>query len=347
MEKTPTIAQIATLANVSPASVSMILNERSLSRFSHATVVRVRKAAESLNYRPKHSLKLKPIRIVCPSVMNPYYATLIQGIQQQAISSRCISALYATYWDQEMERELLESFSKDNSSGIIFTMIPQQPLLAEQRRRLLPIVTIGDRRSELKLNTVDVNNLRSSRMLAQHLLELGHRSIAYVSTTLDDTHSARVLRLRGLESEIKAVEGATLSVFTTEVNAAQELNTPNIEHDTGFRLTERLLLEKPEVTAIVAINDMVAYGVLDALHAHGKQVPTEYSVCGFDNIYPSQMARVSLTTVDHSIIQLGHAALSLLLEKIQAQSEERETYTSIEYQSKLVLRGTTAPPQRR
>lgn len=349
MPKSVTIAQVAALANVSSASVSMILNGRSLSRFAPETVRAVRDAADTLGYRAKRrAAERQPVRIICPSVMNPYYAFLLQGIEQAASAKGYDTALHTTYWDMAKEKRLTETFRPENASGVIFVMIPQQPELAEALSRRLPVVAVGDRSSELHIDTVDVSNRRAGEMMGEHLLALGHRRVAYISTTLDATHSARVLRLKGLQRAFAREPSAEeIRVISTEVTPRQELGVTDIEHEVGLRLTERCLKQAPEVTAFAAINDMVAYGVLDALLQRGLQVPQDYSVCGFDNIYPSRFLRIGLTTVEHSIEALGQSAFHLLMEKIEGRENTNgeDAFTRIEYRSRLIVRDTTGAPR--
>ncbi|NLV57388.1 MAG: LacI family transcriptional regulator [Clostridiales bacterium] len=350
MSKAVTIAQVAGLAKVSSASVSMILNGRSLSRFSPETVRTVREAADTLGYRGKHrTIERGPVRIICPSVMNPYYAFLLQGVQQVASAKGYDTTLHTTYWDMAKEQRLIESFRPENTSGVIFVMIPQQLELAEALSRRLPMVAVGDRSSEMHIDTVDVSNRRAGEMMGEHLLTLGHKRVAYISTTLDATHSARVLRLKGLQRAFAREPSAEeIRVLSAEVTPQQELEVTSIEHEVGLHLTQRCLKQFPEVTAFVAINDMVAYGVLDALWQRGLSVPQDYSVCGFDNIYPSRFLRIGLTTVEHSIEALGQSAFHLLAEKIEGKENTNgeDAFTRIEYRSRLIVRDTTGVPRK-
>lgn len=121
----------------------------------------------------------------------------------------------------------------------------------------------------------------------------GIKKIAYLCTSLNSEHSARVRRYEGLKAQIKqAGGGAELTLFTREIPSLTELNTIDIEHETGYVLAKRCIAEAPEVTAMVAINDMVAYGVMDAVKDGSFSIPGDYSVCGFDNIYPSSFGGV-------------------------------------------------------
>jgi DNA-binding LacI/PurR family transcriptional regulator len=132
--------------------------------------------------------------------------------------------------------------------------------------KTVPVVAVGDKQNDVGLDTVDVNNFNAGTLVANHLLSLGHRKIAYLSTSLNSEHSARVRRFEGLNVAIKQFgPPARLSLYTAEVSSLTELNTLDIEHQTGYALAKRCMKETPDVTAMVAINDMVAYGVIDAI----------------------------------------------------------------------------------
>ena len=109
------------------------------------------------------------------------------------------------------------------------------------------------------------------------------------------------------------------------------------------RLTRKCLGER-RITAFVAVNDMVAYGVLDAIRAEGRRVPEDYSVCGFDNIFPSQFLPVGLTTVEHYIADKGRNAFEILHSKMSGESSDRNI-TRVEFKHHLIVRDSTAAPR--
>ena len=328
----------------------MILAGKSLSRFSDETIDAVHTACRELGYQMKTSRRNRNIvLIVCPSVINPYFATIIQGMEMEAKEQGLETVVFTTYWDAEKERSACE-FAKDPMiGGVIFAMIPQQPDLVRQLNETVPVVAVGDKQNEVGLDTVDVNNFNAGVLVARHLLELGHRKIAYLSTSLNSQHSARVRRYDGLKAQVDRFgQSATLSLFTAEVEASTELNTVDIEHRAGRSLARRCIAETPEVTAMVAVNDMVAYGVIDGIKECGFNIPGDYSVCGFDNIYPSAFNGVALTSVEHFIVQGGKSALRLLCEKMdgrQSRALEHGAVVRVEYQTRLIVRASSGRPR--
>lgn len=352
MPKKVTLKDVAAAAGLSPASVSMILNRRSIDRFNNETVRQVFTLAESMGYKnsKKQAYSLVApadtlIFIICPSVFNPFYTTIIQGIEIAARRQGFVTSVRTTYWDTATEKEVMEQARRLHVAGVIFAMIPQQPQLAYELSRHLPVVAIGDRRGDLELATVDMNNFTAGQLVGKHLLDLGHRRIAYLSTTLNEQHTSRVRRCQGLQAACQACEGAQLNVFTKEITPDFEISNVDVEYATGYELALACLTQKPETTALVAINDMVAYGAYNAVCDKGLRIPQDISLCGFDNIFPSRLHGISLTSVDNSLTDCGKSAFHLLQEEIASYHSQGKftSITHVEYKCRLVTRSSSGP----
>lgn len=351
MTKRVTIAEIATETKLAVSSVSMILNRKNIKRFHPETVELVFATAQRLGYkkRGKEITPIKPtssvIVVVCPSLTNPFYTTLIQGMEMIARSQGYTTSVRTTYWDASTEKAIMEEAEQTGVAGVIFAMIPQQPELAYQLTRTIPVVAIGDRRNDLELATVDINNFVAGQQLGQHLLDLGHKRIAYLSTTLNEQHTSRLRRLDGLRDIISKTPDARLAVLSQDIEPDFELTNLDMEYTTGYNLAQRCLREAPETTALVMVNDMNAYGAYDALTAMGKRIPQDISLAGFDNIFPSRLSSLGLTTVDNSLIECGKSAFQLLQQEISFyQSPTKyQSIMHVEYKCQLMIRKTTGP----
>ena len=319
----------------------MILSGRTDVSFSADTVRKVRETAEALGYAPTAKKRpslfdRKTVLIVCPNVLNPYYSTIVQAIQQAADDKDCDTLVYTTYRDAENEIRILNAVAGSDLAGVVFTMMPQSTELVERVNRLVPVVVIGDRNTSLNVDT--------GAIIAHYMIGLGHKHIAYISTTLNEANSARVRRLEGVRDTYRdeCPEGSVI-VRSREVTPKEERDNISIEHAVGFELTRKCLGER-RITAFVAVNDMVAYGVLDAIRAEGRRVPEDYSVCGFDNIFPSQFLPVGLTTVEHYIADKGRNAFEILHSKMSGESSDRNI-TRVEFKHHLIVRDSTAAPR--
>ena len=347
MTKKVTLRDIAEATGVTAASVSMILNGKEISRFTPELVNRVQACAKSMNYVSPGRSRLRQIAVISPSVNNPYHTTIIMGIDRAALSSGFVAHVYNTYWNPHVELSILDMLEQQRVSGVIYLMNPLQVERARQLSRHTPVVAIGDIVSDLGIDTIDVNNFKAGEMVAEYLIGLGHRHIAYLTAPLNAHHIARVRRCEGLQATYKRLcpEGS-VTVYCKDNSYEQEIQSHLIEMDSGRALAYECI-RNPKITAIVAINDMVGYGVLDELAEQGKRVPEDYSLCGFDNVFPSGFRRMGLTTVDHSTVDFGARAFHLLKEKLEDRHDSSAgiAITRVEYRSELIIRGSTGAPR--
>lgn len=349
-----TLSDIARMTHLSQSAVSLILNGKSGLSFSEETVRRVHDAAVQLNYRKSNQTVMtakifdkRAVAIFCPTVSNPYYSGLVQSIEQSARKRKYNTFVFNTYRDPSSEANFLSILQNTDIAGIIFTAIPTVGELVEKINQSIPIVVLGDRNKELDIDTVEIDNYKAGVLVAEHLVSLGHRHIAYISTTLNQDNSARVRRLEGMQDTFRQKSAdSSILVKAKTISPLEELNQLSVEHSTGYALTKECLPQK-DITAFVAVNDMVAYGVVDALRSGGFQIPQDYSVCGFDNIFPSQFGDFGLTTVEHHIQEKGNNAFEILLNRIKnivGENTMSNRITRVEYQPRLVVRKTTTSP---
>ena len=273
MSSKPTLRDIAEATGVSTASVSMILNGKSLERFSSQRVASVLAEAERIGYRtPSARCSGKQIAVLSPSVSNPYHTKMITGIDAVASAAGYQTAIYNTYWNPRTESHLLDTLDYSRVAGIIFAMTPIQTAKVRELSRRVPIVAVGDRVVDFGIDTVDVDNFGAAQLVAKHLIDLGHKRIAYLSTALNEHHVSRMRRGEGLQEAYRlwCPEGSV--TICSHVNSLEaEISTPDLEYRSGMELAYKCL-RNDKITGIVAINDMVAYGELDALVREGYRV---------------------------------------------------------------------------
>lgn len=349
----PTLSEVAKLAGVSVPTASMIISQKPGVTFSPETIKKVMDAVEELNYIGKidklnniAKVTDKIIAVICPNITNPYYATIVQSIEQAARQDGLDVILFNTYRDSLIEKRIVQTLYKLNVVGIIFAMMPSDPQFAEQLNFKLPIVVIGDSDCSVHIDTVEVSNYNAGVLIGKHLIDLGHKHIAFLSPTLDHINTARLKRLEGLKDTFKKA-GNNYSILVKSQNITPDIerNNISIEHVVGYNLCKESLKEK-KITAFVGLNDMISYGIIDAIIDSGYKIPTDYSICGFDNIFPSHLSPISLTSIEHCIEDIGHNAFNILLSKID--KETRPTFKNssiirVEYSQKLIQRNSTGP----
>ena len=187
MNKKVTLKDIAEATGVTAASVSMILNGKNLTRFTPELVSRVLGKAQELQYIPPAARnQTKQIAVISPSVNNAYHTTIMMGIDRAALASGYVAQIYNTYWNPLTELTILNMLEQQRVSGIIYLMNPLQAERAREIDRHIPVVAIGDIVNELGIDTVDVNNFQAGEMVAEYLIGLGHRHIAYLTTSLNE-----------------------------------------------------------------------------------------------------------------------------------------------------------------
>ena len=346
-KKRITLEDVSRAAGVSLSTASMILNGRPDVSFSPDTVRNVRHTADVLGYRAPVRHKARPLSsrklvfIVSPNIGNAYYSSMVQAIQQSAEEHGVSTLIFTTYRDAGKENELLDMAVDMGVSGIVFTMMPQSSLL-EKINRSIPIVVIGDRNTSLNVDTVELDNYSAGMLVGRHMLGLGHRHIAFISTTLNSANAMRVRRLDGVRAVYAQEEGTSVQVFARDITPLEELNDIGIEHRVGYELTMECLKRSSRISGIVAVNDSVAYGVLDALAEKGLRVPEDYSVCGFDNLFASHFRTVGLTSVEHHIEEKGRNAFHILYERMTGGSAPNNI-TRVESSHHLRENRSTAP----
>lgn len=350
--KKVTTKDIAEHAGVSQSAVSMILNNKSNVSFSEETRQKVLTSAKELGYRKKkskgsHSSTLsKVIIIMCPFLSNHYYTTLIHSITERAHDYGYVTFAAPTLRNPSTEQYYLDMV-KDNldTAGIVYlyptSFLPEVNQMSKQ----LPIVNIGDKNDEISFDSIHVSSLKPARLVAEHLISLGHKKITYISTPISNIERSRSKRYDGLVNTFSEYGLGKDCVDIRSLSPGEyNLLSPNLlEYSSGYNLTRQILEEGTDSTAFVGYNDMVAFGILDALYEMKYKVPSDFSVCGFDNIPMADMNRISLTTVEHSIEAKGREAVDIIarLRDSKTKNQPRSFVTKLEFEPFIVKRKST------
>lgn len=356
MKKKVTSSDVARKAGVSQSTVSMVLNKKYNVSFSGETIRKVEDAARELGYvipgrkNRKESRKEKMIVIFCPNLTNPYYVMLVQGIESRAKEQGYGLFICNTQRDLGMEERYLKMMPELKPKGIIYTCNPSHCFMGmiEELTKTIPLVVVNNQNERLDVDAVELDNSKLGRIMARHLLELGHRHVAYIAPPLTVRQKQRSKRVEGFLREYEA-RGLRENVIIKAADEQLDEDVPNIdsEYKIGYELTKELLEEHKELTAIVGLNDMIAFGILDALHEARLKVPGDVSVMGCDNILFGRMHKVSLTTIEHFVVFKGRDACDIIMKKITSHKgkytdiEPVSTY-HVEYEPKLITRGTTS-----
>jgi len=332
----PTLEQVARAAGVSKATASKVLNRRP--NISSQTRLRVEQAIDELGYvpttGPRERDRLQKVNVVFNTLVNLYSMHVLEGIVAAAHAQGVEVLVDMTDPGQEdgpLSPVWIRRLSAHGRTGVI---VVTAELTAEQRdlmRALGLSVVLIDPLNPLDDEVVSVGatNFTGGRQATQHLLDLGHRRIAFAGGPTGSIASHE--RLQGYLSAM-ASAGATVD---PELVLAQEFSVP-----AGLEMAGVFLSGPRPPTAIFAGCDASALGVIEAARQRGLRVPQDLSVVGFDDTYMAVSSAPPLTTVQQPISDMGRVALRTLLQ--QARGERADSH-HVQLSTQLVVRGSTAP----
>ncbi len=312
-EKKVTIKDVAKASEVSIATVSQILNGNS-KNFSPKTVAKVLKIKEELNYVPDYFArrmimkKSKTIGVLVPDISNPFFSTLVRGIEDVLYKDNFITMLCNANGDNKKENLVLEELSRRGVDGFI---IASSAISDEEIQRLLinkkhPFIILDQKVSEKSSDTIQTDDFLGGQLAATHLKELNHKNVAVIlpeGATDNVTH-----RLEGF-----------LSIYPEDVTI---IFSP-LSKEGGEEAASKVA--KSKATGIFAINDEIAFGLYVGLKALGKKIPDDYSVIGYDNVDMCEYVTPPLTTIAQPIYELGQQTAEILLERISNPEQDKMT----------------------
>ncbi|MDW8105943.1 MAG: LacI family DNA-binding transcriptional regulator [Armatimonadota bacterium] len=340
--KRPTLKQLAEEAGVSIGTASNILSGKT-QLHSPQTVERVLTVARQLGYRPNRVARSLAARrthtvgvVVEPQhavfTRNPYVTAVLDGVVD-SLTPRGYHLKIITLSDLN-PRTLWHQIDDGTVDGVIIVApLISSPLLDYHAHTQLPCVVVGSTLPEaLGFYCIDCDNEAMMSRLTEYLIRMGHRRIGFVKGP-DNQWSAQQ-RLHAYLS-VMGAHGIRVE--------ADWIAPSNYEYSGGLAAAEQLLRVRPRLTAIIASNDMVALGVLDACAQHGVRVPADVSVVGFDDVPLAALAKPPLTTIRIPIHDIGVEAAQTLLHQI----ETGETLQGARLvQGELIVRESAAPPHR-
>jgi LacI family transcriptional regulator len=328
-----TIRDVAAVAQVSLGTVSNVLNRSNA--VAPEKRQRVLDAIEELGY-VRHAGaalmrggKAPTIGFVVLDIRNPFFTELARGAEEAARENGRLLILCNSDENADQERGYLEVLEEQRVLGVVISPVGERnDTLQRLRERGTAVVLLGRRRPDYC--SVRVDDIGGGELAADHLLDLGHRRLAYVTAPLSiDQYSDRLkgvrraLRRRGLdEDSCQIIEVGSLGT------AAE-----------GQLASAQLCDQHPDVTGVTCGNDLLALGVVAGLVRRGVRVPEQVSVVGFDNIEISEQNPLPLTTIHQPKTELGRVATNLLLD--EALRGAAHAHREVIFQPQLVVRETT------
>jgi len=329
-----TIRDVANKAKVGLGTVSRVLNNSS--SVNPETQERVLKAIEELDFVPNpiaQSLSrgtTLSVSVVLPFLTFPSFVERLRGVQSVIDSTDYDLVLYSAD-DNKRKNHLLQILSRKtrNDGILLISLYPDEQQVEKLKNNDVPVVLVDAVHPDLP--SVYVDNKRGGKMATEHLIELGHRQIAFVSDYLvtDFRFTAMQKRFEGYR---EALDEASIS-FTPEYHR----EVPH-DRDAAKHVALDILQLPPRPTAIFASSDTQAIGVMDAAKELHIRIPEDLSLIGFDDVRDSEY--VNLTTIKQPLFSSGVTGSELLLKIISNEAEEN---LHIIQNLGLVNRGSTAP----
>jgi LacI family transcriptional regulator len=332
------LSDVARSAGVSVATVSRYLNN-SL-QLPKTTVARIRQAIDALGYQPNpHARSLSRGRsdtlgLLVPDITNPYFARLAAAVEREAARQGYGLTLCASLNTLDREREYLARLSRMAVDGIIFvTNHPDdgtltEPIINSHRR----IVILDEDVAGVKASKVFSDNEQGGFLAGRHLVEMGHRRIAFFGGP-SSMHSTRA-RLAGVR---RAIAEAGVTAEVTDVYCGEY----SPEH--GRACAERLMASRGRATALLVSSDQIMIGALEIFRRAGVRIPTRLSVIGFDDIAPFVLFDPPLTSIRQPVEAMGRRAVDLLVRGLRGEDvDDVVEHLPVE----LVLRESVSRPSR-
>lgn len=328
-----TMLDIANLAGVSKATVSMVINKRDES-ISQETRNKILTIAKEMNYIPNSiarslsTKKTNTIGIILPDITNPFFSEMARAIEDGASSLGYNVIFCNTDNGVKKEEEYIELLIGRLVDGVIFiTGGEGSKSVKRLRNNNVPFVLV-DRYIEGYEDQYGVYCLNKDGIIlgVKYLCDKGKKHIAFVAGPKETGIVKQ--RLEGYKESMSkySVYDGTL-VFKGELNI-----------DGGIRATEELLSYTTNIDAIVYSNDIMALGGMKVLSRKGYKVPRDISIIGFDNVQISQFIEPELTTIAQPIYEMGTESCRLLIDIID---EKPIANKQIYFSPKLIIRGTT------
>ena len=339
----PTLKDLASHLDLSPATISLVLNRSPVAAaIPDETQQRVFAAARELGYRPNYiavslrSRRTNSIGVLVPEVSDPWAAEIVSGIESHLLANDY-------HYFVTSHRRSTPKLLQDDLELLTRRAVDGMILLATELHDppQLPAVVISGHTRVKGLSNVVIDHDRAARSALTHLKELGHRRIALFRGqpgSADTEDRSRAIFKAAASLGIEIPPQLTLQLSGED---GDEVFAPDDAYQEGFAFAQKLLGRSRDFTALFAFDDASAIGAIRAFLDAGLRVPDDVSVVGFDDIQNAAFHNPRLTTVRQPLREMGRIAARVLLERINAP--ERSDGSFVVVDAELIVRDSTGP----
>jgi LacI family transcriptional regulator, galactose operon repressor len=332
---TYTMRDVARLAGVSTSTVSAVINGSVV--VSPQRKERVMSAMSALDYQPDaiaRSLKTgrsNAIGVIIPDITNAFYPEVIRGVEVAAQAAGYSVLLCDSNEDRTVEERHLSALFSRRVDGVILACCVNSRANELTARRHIPVIFIDRLPPSTAIHSVCTDNVAAGQLATEHLIDLGHKRIGMLAGHLGLTpHHDR------LEGFRKAMQEAHLPILDEYLIAG------NVQVQDGVEAGHRLLDLPNPPTAIMASNNKLLLGVLQALEERNISIPKDISVLGFDDYLWNMHFSPRLTAVAQLTGEIGRKSFELLHELIQNPPKEEAASMHVQIPAELRIRNSTA-----
>jgi LacI family transcriptional regulator len=315
-----TIADVAKLAGLSRSTVSRVLN-------NHPYVTEKKKqlvyqAMKELEYYPNSSAqKLRKqrtdtIAVLVSSLTNPFFPFLIEGMEKIAVENNLQLLICQTHADKEKELNFLNLLKAKQVDGLIFSSVVNDWETIAAYKECGPIILCNEYKSEATIPVIRLDQVKGSYLGARHLIEKGHKKIAYCGGTSGELGADRQ------KGFMAAMEEFNLKVSDDWIFR----DPPSI--NCGRKVLREILAMKNRPTAVFAGSDEMGAGIIKEAKSLGLMVPSDIAVLGFDDQPIAELIDPPLTTIRQPIKNMGKKTMEIMVSMLtdKIKSDEKRVY---------------------
>jgi LacI family transcriptional regulator len=296
MGKKVTIKDVAKASGVSIATVSQILNGNT-KNFSPKTIDKVQKIKDEMNYEADYFARRmvmkesKTIGVMVPDITNPFFSTLVKGIEDVLYKENFITMLCNVDRDDTKESIALEELSRRGVDGFIIasSAISTEAIDKLLRKKKHPFIILDQKSFEDESDTIGTDDFNGGKLAGEP---------SKMTVNIQN-------RLKGFQS----IYSENITILET-----------SLSKEGGKKIVPRLVETK--ATGIFALNDELAFGLYYGLKELDKKIPEDYSIIGYDNVDMCEYVSPTLTTIAQPIYELGQQTAEMLLKRINEPTEE-------------------------
>lgn len=331
------IEAVARRANVSTATVSRTINGSD--KVSPKTAALVMKAVEDLNFYPNTNARAlgtgrsNMFGLIISDITNPFFPELVKAFEDIAVEHGQEVLVANTNYDQiRMEHCVGRMLQRKVDGVAIMTSEMDENLLRFFTNRGIPMVFLDNEMPSQGISTIHVDYTAGIDRAVQHLTDLGHRDIAFISGPV---------KLASARTRANAFQTSMASHRLEVLRSWLQEGDHRVEG--GRDAMERILAASPLPTAVIASNDLMAIGAMGAIHERGLQVPEDISVIGCDDIQLSAFTQPALTTIHLPRALIATQAFEYLYECYRGKNKDIQPTPKPVIQPLLTVRKSTGP----